>query len=102
MSAATAIAFDCRTLEKDPTPAASVFVECESCDPDNPIAVPRKDCQTCKGTGQAPIALVAIVTEMHEAKLELLKGGKDGRGSSDEEPADDGEYDDWCDPDDLC
>lgn len=100
MSAATAIAFDCKILEKDPTPAESFTVDCARCDPDNPVAIPRKDCPDCGGSGQAKIALAAIVTEIHESRLELLLGGRSDSDPDDD--ASDGEYDEWCDPDDLC
>jgi Zn finger protein HypA/HybF involved in hydrogenase expression len=73
------LAYNCKTLEADPTPVESLTVECARCDPDNPLAVPRAKCPECKGTGKASIALAAIVTEIRASRLELLRGGQDDK-----------------------
>lgn len=69
-----ALALDCRTLEKDATPAASLRVVCSGCDPDNPRAVPRARCKRCGGTGLASPELASIVKEIGASRLELLRG----------------------------
>ena len=82
MSPANALAYNCKTLEADPATVESLTVECARCDPDNPLAVPRAKCPDCQGTGQAPIALAAIVAEIRESRLELLRGSQ-GEASRD-------------------
>lgn len=77
MSPSVALSYNCKSLEKDPTPVAALTVSCAYCDPDNPLAVTQRKCVVCKGSGQAPVALGAIVTEIHTSRLELLRGGKD-------------------------
>jgi hypothetical protein len=77
MSSVNALAYSSKTLEKDPTIVESLTVDCGRCDPDNPLAVPRKKCPECKGTGKAPVALATIVTQIRESRLELLVGGRD-------------------------
>jgi hypothetical protein len=76
MSPATALAYNCKSLEKDSTSVESLTVDCGRCDPDNPLAIPRKQCPECKGTGRAPVALATIVTELKASRLELLVGGR--------------------------
>jgi hypothetical protein len=73
----TALALDCRTLEKDATPAASLRVACAGCDPDNPRSVPRERCKKCRGTGLVVPEVTSIVDEMHAARLELLLSKND-------------------------
>jgi hypothetical protein len=73
----SALALDCRTLERDATPAASLRVDCAGCDPDNPRAVPREKCQKCRGTGRAVPELAPIVGEIRSSRLELLRGHED-------------------------
>jgi phage FluMu protein Com len=103
---AMAMSWDCRKLEKDPTPVAGVTVDCPRCDEDNPLAVARAKCPECKGTGRAPVLLTVIVTELHASRLELLDGGKDQgkkRFGGSRKPSQEEEVsDEWCDPDDLC
>jgi hypothetical protein len=70
-------ALKCRDLEKDPTPAESLMVDCCACDPDNPRSVPTRKCGACRGTGKVPAFLAAIVGEIHESRLRLLRGDKD-------------------------
>jgi hypothetical protein len=43
-------------------------VECYRCDPDNPLAVPRQACPTCRGTGRSPVEFVPIMREIRDAK----------------------------------
>lgn len=43
-------------------------VDCYRCDPDNPLAVPRETCPTCRGTGRAAVELVPIMREILESK----------------------------------
>ena len=69
----TALALDCRTLEKD----ATLRVACANCDPDNPRSVPRSKCKRCRGTGVVEPELVPIVGELHASRLELLLGKND-------------------------
>lgn len=73
----SSLALDCRTLERDATPAASLRVVCAGCDPDNPRSVPRAKCKKCRGTGSAVPELVSIVEELHTSRLELLLGKSD-------------------------
>lgn len=75
----TALALNCRELEKDPTSVGDLTVECANCDPDNPRAVPREKCRHCGGTGRARVGILAVVEEIHSSRLELLTGGKKGR-----------------------
>ena len=105
---ATALSYDCRKLEKDPTPAVGLLVDCPRCDEDNPLAVERSRCPDCKGTGRAPVSLHTIVSELHASRLELLEGGgqsttrkRYARPVRTEEGDGDGNGE-WCDPDDLC
>lgn len=74
-----ALALNCRTLEKDATPAASLRIACAACDPDNPRAVPRPKCKRCRGEGFVEPRVVAIVGEIHASRLELLLGKNDRR-----------------------
>jgi hypothetical protein len=75
MPAALAI----RDLEKDATPAAALKISCAACDPDNPRAVPRPRCTKCKGAGFTIPEAGSIAGEIHDARLELLRGGSDRR-----------------------
>jgi hypothetical protein len=43
-------------------------VECYRCDPDNPLAVPRPGCPTCRGTGRAPVDFVPILREIRDSR----------------------------------
>jgi hypothetical protein len=43
---------------------------------EDPLAVARKLCPECKGTGRTLIALATIVEQMKESRLELLVGPK--------------------------
>jgi hypothetical protein len=72
-----ALAINCRSLEKDPSPVESVRVDCPGCDPDNPRSVPRSQCRRCRGTGKIPTAAGAIASEIHAARLQLLLGKTD-------------------------
>lgn len=78
-----ALALDCRILEKDTTPAASLRVTCTGCDPDNPRAVPRARCKKCRGSGFTAPEVVSIVGELHASRLELLMGNKERRDFDD-------------------
>jgi hypothetical protein len=69
-----ALALDCRILEKDATPAASLRVTCAGCDPDNPRSVPRERCKKCHGAGTVSPEVISIVEELHASRLELLRG----------------------------
>ena len=71
-----ALALNCKTLERDVTPASSLRVSCANCDPDNPRSVLRAKCRACGGTGERFVALADIVQEIHSSRMELLKGGK--------------------------
>jgi len=78
-----ALALNCRSLEKDPTPVESLTVECAKCDPDNPRSVPRESCPVCRGTGRARVEVATVVGEIKASRLELLTGGKKYRTSDD-------------------
>jgi hypothetical protein len=85
MSASQALALDCRTLEKDATPAASLLIVCAGCDPDNPRGVALERCKKCHGSGFTAPELIPIVEELHASRLELLRGGRDrSYGDSDD------------------
>jgi len=68
-SAATAYKYS--DLDDDLTPIKQMTVECWRCDPDNPLAVPRKKCQECNGTGRSTPSLIEIVKELHTSHKEL-------------------------------
>jgi hypothetical protein len=76
------LTLDCRSLEQDATPAASLRVICSGCDPDNPRSVPRARCKRCGGTGLASPELASIVREIGTSRLELLQG-HEGRDEED-------------------
>lgn len=63
----------CKEIDRTST---ENYVECPSCDPDNPKAVSRDCCVVCGGSGLAPVAYGVIQSEIAASKLELLKGGK--------------------------
>lgn len=65
---ATAAAIRCENLDVERV--RTLTVECESCDPDNPLAVPRKACRACGGSGRAPVGLAEIVKEIQASKKE--------------------------------
>jgi hypothetical protein len=80
-----ALALNCRELEKDPSPAADLSVECFACDPDNPRSVPRGACRSCNGTGRAKVAIASVVEEIKSSRLELLVGDKNKHRRSDDD-----------------
>jgi len=82
----SALALNCRSLEKDPAPVATLTVECAKCDPDNPRAVARKTCRACGGTGLSRVSACHVVAEIHASRLEMLRGGKAGRRSRNDDP----------------
>jgi hypothetical protein len=49
---------------------AGATKECFGCDPDNPRAVPRPKCGSCRGTGRQPLAASQIALELAEAREE--------------------------------
>lgn len=75
-----ATAMRCEDLDVDD--ARAMMVACETCDPDNPLAVPRKDCPACRGTGKTPIRLAGFVEEIRASRQETrrllpVRGGDD-------------------------
>ena len=82
----SALALNCRALEKDASEVATLTVKCAKCDPDNPRSVPRLGCRACGGSGRARVAAAHVVGEIHAARLEMLRGGKNGRRSRDDDP----------------
>ena len=81
MSPSTALAYNCRSLESDPTPIEALRVECARCDPDNPLAIPRPTCPDCKGTGLAKVALAIVVGEIKQSRMAHLVGDQDDHES---------------------
>ena len=77
----SALALNCRSLEKDSTPVDTLTVKCAKCDPDSPRAIPRKMCRACGGSGRARVATSHVVGEIRASRLEMLRGGKSGRKS---------------------
>lgn len=67
--------------DHDADALASLTKECSGCDPDNPRAVRREDCQKCGGTGREQSAALAIVAELREAHTEEPKAARGGSGS---------------------
>ncbi len=65
---ATATAMRCKDLDVES--ARALMVTCETCDPDNPLAVPRKSCPSCRGTGKTPVRLAGIVEEIRDSQKE--------------------------------
>jgi hypothetical protein len=80
-----ALALDCRELEKNPSPAADLSVECFACDPDNPRGVPRRACRACNGTGRAKVDVASVVAEIKSSRLELLVGDKNKHRHQDDD-----------------
>jgi hypothetical protein len=91
-----ALAYQERDLEEDLSPIQGLTTECARCDPDNPLAVPRKSCPECKGSGRSLVALSTIVTQIKESRLELLIGPKNSGGFGSKSL-----LDDYVDPDDC-
>jgi len=101
---AAALSYDCRKLEKDPTPAVGILVDCPRCDEDNPLAIERSRCPDCKGTGRSPVSLHAIVSELHRESPELLEGGGQPTTRKRYAPRPvtvESPDTEWCDPHDL-
>jgi hypothetical protein len=70
MRSATAIRCD----DVDDLDAVEVAtVECYRCDPDNPLAVSREACPTCRGTGRSPVDFVPILREIRDSKTHPKK-----------------------------
>jgi hypothetical protein len=82
MSAALALNY--RELEKDPSPAADISVECFACDPDNPRSVPRHACRSCNGTGRAKVDVASVVGDIKSSRMELLMDKKPKRHYEDD------------------
>jgi rRNA maturation endonuclease Nob1 len=61
-----AVAF--KDIEADFSIVDGVTKECYGCDPDNPRAVPRKNCQSCGGSGRQPLAAREIAEELSATK----------------------------------
>lgn len=60
-------------LDDDLSSVEAMTVECPNCDPDSPIASPRKDCLVCKGTGSVSTSLCEIVKELRSARQEASR-----------------------------
>lgn len=70
MRAANAIR--CEDVD-DPDSVEVVTVDCYRCDPDNPLAVPREACSTCRGTGRSPVEFVPILREIRDSQSQPKK-----------------------------
>jgi Zn finger protein HypA/HybF involved in hydrogenase expression len=84
----SALALNCRSLEKDDSPAENLTVKCAKCDPDNPRSVPRSKCPVCHGSGRARVGLSGVVREIRESRMELLLGDKNRRRSQSDSDSD--------------
>lgn len=58
---------------KNPRLLRGLQKECFSCDPYNPVCVPRLGCPECKGSGFSPMEFVGIVGETKKSRHELQK-----------------------------
>ncbi len=91
---AFARAFKISEVEADLKVVSALTKDCEKCDPDNPKAIPRLTCPVCLGTGQQPLAVAAIASEITKSRLGLSSvpndsgGDDDGCGDTEDSDAD--------------
>ena len=70
---ASAVAFKCNEIEDDVSAFENIYVECNYCDEDSPLPIPRSKCKHCGGTGRLRVSFASIVKEIREAKDERHK-----------------------------